>query len=718
MAEKGFGVKEINLIGASGTPTIESPNNLNLNAVNVAISTNVSIGGTLTVTGNVSVGGTLTYEDVTNIDSVGIITARDGVVVVGNGVSIAAGGLDVTAGVSTFTDIKIAEKITHVGDENTDISFGTDSINLRVGGNSKLNTSTAGVLVYGTILRPNDDNQVYLGTGVGPQARWAQVHAVEYYGGGSNLTGIAVTEAPTVDYTITANGSSAYRFHGGGVDETADDPDLYLVRGQKYRFNNTTGSGHPFKIRSASGNNPYTDGVTGDDEGVQFFTVPYTAPSKIFYQCELHSGMIGNIYIRGAGGQNTNVGITTFSDAVRIVKSSGPLLELTTNTSAADATLRLSEGAAGSTTNGGGMFYSGADNKLYITCGTDSTTKRITINRDDGKVGIGEDSPDELLHIASTGTAKFRLTDNRTSISTGSQYAVIQFEQRDSNTPGVSAEIAALMQDTSNGATALQFTTGTPSTIAERLRIHSDGKISIGSVETSTGLLLLDKTLTAESDASDKNNYHLVVRSQTNSNTSKIGIAFANTTDDTHVGAAILHHRESTDSIGSLAFYTSPSSGTTTERMKIDRNGYVTTSSQFHIEVQRSGNQTGFDARSSNAGTPVTFNDVVRTRGTANSALNTSTGKITVPVDGVYFLEASVYTPNNNISQGWFTEGSSRMNYSDITEDGNTDQIQCHGMHYLTASTEVGFHPYGASASSITIEASVNHTWFRVTLIG
>ena len=58
MAEKGFGVKEINLIGASGTPTIESPNNLNLNAVNVAISTNATVGGTLSVTGNVSVGGT------------------------------------------------------------------------------------------------------------------------------------------------------------------------------------------------------------------------------------------------------------------------------------------------------------------------------------------------------------------------------------------------------------------------------------------------------------------------------------------------------------------------------------------------------------------------------------------------------------------------------------------------------------------------------------
>ena len=79
MAEKGFGVKEVNLIGASGTPTITSPNNLNLNAVNVAISTNASIGGNLTVSGTVGIAGTLTYEDVTNIDSVGIVTAREGV---------------------------------------------------------------------------------------------------------------------------------------------------------------------------------------------------------------------------------------------------------------------------------------------------------------------------------------------------------------------------------------------------------------------------------------------------------------------------------------------------------------------------------------------------------------------------------------------------------------------------------------------------------------
>jgi len=46
---------------------------------------------------NVSIGGTLTFEDVTNVDSVGLITAREGIV-------IDSKGLIVTAGVSTFND--------------------------------------------------------------------------------------------------------------------------------------------------------------------------------------------------------------------------------------------------------------------------------------------------------------------------------------------------------------------------------------------------------------------------------------------------------------------------------------------------------------------------------------------------------------------------------------------------------------------------------------
>ena len=38
----------------------------------------------LTVSGNISIGGTLTYEDVTNVDSVGLVTAREGVFIPDN----------------------------------------------------------------------------------------------------------------------------------------------------------------------------------------------------------------------------------------------------------------------------------------------------------------------------------------------------------------------------------------------------------------------------------------------------------------------------------------------------------------------------------------------------------------------------------------------------------------------------------------------------------
>ena len=50
----------------------------------IGVGTEVYNIGTLTVSGGVSIGGTLTYEDVTNIDSVGIVTAREGVFIPDN----------------------------------------------------------------------------------------------------------------------------------------------------------------------------------------------------------------------------------------------------------------------------------------------------------------------------------------------------------------------------------------------------------------------------------------------------------------------------------------------------------------------------------------------------------------------------------------------------------------------------------------------------------
>ena len=58
--------------------------NLDLNSNDITGTGNINITGSGTFSGNVSIAGTLTYEDVTNVDSVGLITARSGVDVTGN----------------------------------------------------------------------------------------------------------------------------------------------------------------------------------------------------------------------------------------------------------------------------------------------------------------------------------------------------------------------------------------------------------------------------------------------------------------------------------------------------------------------------------------------------------------------------------------------------------------------------------------------------------
>ena len=73
-----------------------------LSATNGFFSGIVTAVGDASFSGNVSVGGTLTYEDVTNIDSVGLITARNGIVV-GSGITLSKDGDIFATGVTTST---------------------------------------------------------------------------------------------------------------------------------------------------------------------------------------------------------------------------------------------------------------------------------------------------------------------------------------------------------------------------------------------------------------------------------------------------------------------------------------------------------------------------------------------------------------------------------------------------------------------------------------
>ena len=97
----------------------------------------------LTVSGNLSIGGTLTYEDVTNVDSVGVITARSGI----QGIGIQSGGLNVAVGVLTALNFIGAGNTFKVSGNTVDISIQGGG-----GGGGAFTTSVTGVQTSSVIV--------------------------------------------------------------------------------------------------------------------------------------------------------------------------------------------------------------------------------------------------------------------------------------------------------------------------------------------------------------------------------------------------------------------------------------------------------------------------------------------------------------------------------------------------------------------------------------
>ena len=114
-----------------------------------------------------------------------------------------------------------------------------------------------------------------------------------------NGTSFDSVASPTLSWNVVSNGDAAYRFQGPGIDLTTNNPTIYVYRGFTYRFNNDTGSAHPFEIRQTSGGSAVTNGISGNIEGVQYYTIPMSlaAGTTYVYQCTAHAAMVGNIVV-------------------------------------------------------------------------------------------------------------------------------------------------------------------------------------------------------------------------------------------------------------------------------------------------------------------------------------------------------------------------------------------------------------------------------------
>tara|TARA_R100000697_G_scaffold109877_1_gene125978 strand:+ start:720 stop:1505 length:786 start_codon:yes stop_codon:yes gene_type:complete len=171
------------VVGA-GIHTAANINSHNIKSTGIITATkfdgpfdNINVSGAATFTGNVTIGGTLTYDDVTNIDSIGIITAR-------NGLKVLAGGANIV-GVVTATTFK----------------GNGDFVDIDVDGHTELdNVNIAGV-VTATLF--NGASQVGIQSG-GVQIG-AGITQLNFIGTGNTFA----VNGTTVDVSIQGGGAGA-----------------------------------------------------------------------------------------------------------------------------------------------------------------------------------------------------------------------------------------------------------------------------------------------------------------------------------------------------------------------------------------------------------------------------------------------------------------------------------------------------------------------------
>ena len=167
---------------------------------------NLSVAGVATIAGNLNVGGVLTYEDVKNVDSVGLGTFRDGLIV-NTGTATTAllvqGDARVTGILTVGTgSLKITDRDIHAVGVVTGSNFKTGTTNVH-----NVGVEAAGINVLGADT-PIGAGATIFNSGDVVSKAGAEfqgiVTATSFSGSGANLTGLASREV----YGFTGIGKS------------------------------------------------------------------------------------------------------------------------------------------------------------------------------------------------------------------------------------------------------------------------------------------------------------------------------------------------------------------------------------------------------------------------------------------------------------------------------------------------------------------------------
>ena len=288
MADNSFGIKELNLVG-SGTPKIESPTNLNLEAVTVAISTNATVGGNLDVDGHtelddVNISGISTFAGITTVTGQTLFTKQ---------LSI--------SGISTFfEDVKFAgasyDALWDTSENRLEFKDGASAVfgtgnDLEIkhsGGNTTLKNITGQFRIAGNDLRlqtQNSSEDYLLAVDGGSVSLFHNNNKkIETTSTGSVVTGILTATNVSASSSITAatfygNGANLTGLPSGGISNVVEDTSPQLGGDLDLNSKKINGTGNISMTGIATATGFRSSTTTGDGSDVAFAIKYYITSS-------------------------------------------------------------------------------------------------------------------------------------------------------------------------------------------------------------------------------------------------------------------------------------------------------------------------------------------------------------------------------------------------------------------------------------------------------